>query len=942
MPSTHQAHIYHVSDDNSNSSTGSASDSESGGLLEDFLSHVFGHNMSPWSIYFNSESTGLRHAAEEADYREATDVGACGKECFGLASKRRADTNTPCSPAQGSRVRPPPSCLTGEPVLSVQGSPLPRLSHPDPAAVPHPTFISSTSLSRHRSRTSSSLVQMDTGRLRIIRKRSRFKRQDDPSSTAASTTPEPTSSTGIDPSSSSPTTFASTPPASSITVSESGSSLSPSFSPSIPILPSISIGISISIGLPSSTIEGSSISAGSPTTTTTTTTTESESTTSTSDSSSSSTLSSSSSSSSSSSYSSSSTTDSSSSPLSSSSSLPPSSSISSTQPPSSSSQSPSSPSSQPPSSQFPSSSFSASSTLSPAPSSSVPSSTSISQSLTSTTTVVPTSTLFTTFTSFTTVSSRNTSQSTSTVTSTGALNTEGASNGSNFAQNKGAIIGVAVGGVAAVIIAVILLFLFCGRWRRRRSFAAGNADPTLPVIPVVGPLRRDASRGGMSGSSSRRMLNRNYSSTETGIWRPPLTDEDDDDPTHMAQLPPLPQSPMGVTGISQGHSSSGEDISASGHGHGSSQSHDQYAYYAAANSVDSSHLGRRPSLAQQNQNQMPGFGQAAEHMAVVDLATASTPMSPTFSIGPPPPPSVPVPVALSKAPSAFAYGSSSSHGHSSSSTDDVAGGRKSGSGTSLMHTNTMKSVTSSSSGSGSHSHSHGTQPSVPRVRIQEASPTNTISGKQIDRLRGRRESTGSFKGLISRLRGGRSSTQDLGTNSGSFKGKETVAVPSPSSFYPPTASTGLRASSLLNPPLPPPVPVEPVELPMQQLGPGWIHPEPPPFPSPAPTEESSLRLPDGLLDPQLVGAALGGPGSDTHGHEITPRPSMSSLRDNIDYSRPYRGFVFNRMGSSTTFNTQDTRSIHAPSRTPAIDTPGSLFGMDDTIQERNEYFGTAL
>ncbi|EEB88511.1 hypothetical protein MPER_13611, partial [Moniliophthora perniciosa FA553] len=74
----------------------------------------------------------------------------------------------------------------------------------------------------------------------------------------------------------------------------------------------------------------------------------------------------------------------------------------------------------------------------------------------------------------------------------------------------------------------------------------------------------------------------------------------------------------------------------------------------------------------------------------------------------------------------------------------------------------------------------------------------------------------------------------------------------------------------------------------------WIHPEPAPFPSPAPTEESSLHAPDGLLDPQLLSGS-----------------GMSSLRDNIDYSRPYRGFVFNRMGSSTTFNTQDTRSTHA-------------------------------
>ncbi|KAI3616723.1 hypothetical protein WG66_011671 [Moniliophthora roreri] len=954
MPSTRLAHIHHVSDDdNPHSSSTDSNYSGSGGLFQDFLSHIYGTMSMRGLFSFNSETDG------EVGYREAAaDMGsaACGRQRC-LASKRRVDmyTNTPCSPAEGFSSRAS-ACLTAEP------KPEQFLS----AAPKYPDYISSTTISRRRSRANSSLSQMDTGRLRVSGKRNRSKRQDESSSSmAASTTPNPASS-GIDPSSFSTIASTSAPPSSSTAIASSSisseTSISSSFfttfsesSSSVPLPTSISVSLSststgtpTSVGLPSfSTQDSSSVPPVSSTTT------QSENTTSISTSGSSPSTSSSPSSSSSSSTSFSSSSSSSTQPPSStqpspstqpSSIQPPSSTQpSSTQPPSttqtSSTQSPPSSSRPPSSSQLPSSSSQpppSSSSLPPSASSPPPSST--------TTSTLPASTVYSTITQFTTVSPGTTSFSSSTTTSTGVLNTNGPSDGSGFAQNKGAIIGVAVGGVIAVIIAVVLLFLFCRRWRRKRAESVLPAASTSPVVGL-GSLRRDVSRGGLSGSSSRRMLIRNYSSTDPGhggTWRPPLSDEDDDDPDpmQMAQIPPLPQSPMGVTGLSQGHSSSGEDLGSGSTGHGSSQGGHSYApdqYAAYYNMPSNADLVRRSST--QNQ-MMPGFGQAAEHMVVAtDLSSrTTTPMSPTFSIGPPPPP-LPRSASFNKVPppSAYAY-PSSSHSHGSSSTDDVGlgPGRKNGSGTSLMHTNTMKSVTSSSSGS--HSHSQSSVP-VPRVRIQEATPTKADG----DRLRGRRESTGSIKGLISRLRGGRSSTQELDSMSinGKGKAKEVFPTPASSSFYPPTSLSGpMRPSSLLNPPLPPPLPAGPVE--MQQLGVepahvplGWIHPEPAPFPSPAPTEES-LHAPDGLLDPQLLSGSASVSRSDLHapGHEITSRPSTGSLRDNIDYSRPYRGFVFNRMGSSTTFNTQDTRSTHAH-------TPGpSMLGVDDRIEE-DEYFGIA-
>ncbi|KAF5350742.1 hypothetical protein D9758_010387 [Tetrapyrgos nigripes] len=60
--------------------------------------------------------------------------------------------------------------------------------------------------------------------------------------------------------------------------------------------------------------------------------------------------------------------------------------------------------------------------------------------------------------------------------------------------------------------------------------------------------------------------------------------------------------------------------------------------------------------------------------------------------------------------------------------------------------------------------------------------------------------------------------------------------------------------------------------------------------------------------------------------EKTPSISNVSLRDNVDYSRPFAGLVFNRLGSTTTLTSQETRDTRFPGSnavTP-LETPAAM------------------
>ncbi|KAJ3714303.1 hypothetical protein DFJ43DRAFT_1104094 [Lentinula guzmanii] len=178
------------------------------------------------------------------------------------------------------------------------------------------------------------------------------------------------------------------------------------------------------------------------------------------------------------------------------------------------------------------------------------------------------------------------------------------------------------------------------------------------------------------------------------------------------------------------------------------------------------------------------------------------------------------------------------------------------------------------------------------------------------------------KGFIERLCGGRNSTQGI------IQGSPSTAVsttPASSSYYP-TYSTFPAQSSLLNPPPPlPDAPLEPPVLPFLQ--------QPLPLPSPALTDDSRIAYTDGLLNPV----------HSTHAGEASANPvlhagndSSLSLGDHVDYSRPFGGFVFNRMDSSTTFTSADTRTTH-----PAVETP--LYQQQPTDHSaRNESFNTHI
>ncbi|KAJ3739874.1 hypothetical protein DFH05DRAFT_1463450 [Lentinula detonsa] len=239
--------------------------------------------------------------------------------------------------------------------------------------------------------------------------------------------------------------------------------------------------------------------------------------------------------------------------------------------------------------------------------------------------------------------------------------------------------------------------------------------------------------------------------------------------------------------------------------------------------------------------------------------------------------------------------------------------------------NNNRVTNSAGEGSGSsNSHSNATKSgdqtarvpmmtiSIPKLKLNDRSapPSRSTTPKSFE------------KGFIERLRGGRSSTQ------GTIQGSPSTAVsttPASSSYYP-TYSTFPAQSSLLNPPLPlPDAPLEPPVLPFLQA--------PLPLPSPALTDDSRIAYTDGLLNPV----------HSTHAGEASANPvlhagndSSLSLGDHVDYSRPFGGFVFNRMDSSTTFTSADTRTTH-----PAVETP--LYQQQPTDHSaRNESFITHI
>lgn len=463
----------------------------------------------------------------------------------------------------------------------------------------------------------------------------------------------------------------------------------------------------------------------------------------------------------------------------------------------------------------------------------------------------------------------------------------------DFATNTGAIIGVSIGGVVALIVGAFVIFLVCGRFRRRRAIAATNAAPSTSEAEPKGGIASRLARGvsGSSRLSARPILNRDLSDNSLP-WRSPLSDEDGpiEEDGENVEYPSRQRVGPPVTFVKYAKGSS------SGHGHGSSSNGHESA--ETSGSVHHSPM-QPPSMSQVHI--MPGFTQAAETMRM----GSGSPPSPT---------------APPRSPSSHGHSSSSTHqGHLSRSA--TASSLQPNAHSSLAYAGTGASTSGAASGSGSgsgssnsHSNSGGhgnTGVVVPKVKIngQSRSPSRASSSNK--------------RGFIERLRGGRGSTQ----------GTSGVETPASSSYYPPTAYP-IR-SSLLNPPIPPAA-----HSPADTLKPPLLQP-PMPMPSPALTDDSRADYVDGLLNP--LHSIRRDAGLDPIG--TGGNVSEVSLRDHVDYSRPFGGFVFNRMDSSTTVATADTRTTQTARTptpyTPTINVPAEHARgsedepVDDSVDERN-------
>ncbi|KAJ4490759.1 hypothetical protein J3R30DRAFT_3752081 [Lentinula aciculospora] len=544
-----------------------------------------------------------------------------------------------------------------------------------------------------------------------------------------------------------------------------------------------------------------------------------------------------------------------------------------------------------------SSTISSSSTLSPSSASTTPvSSRSTALSITPTSSpLIPSSSLSIVFSSNTgspitrstssyTLSLKHTS-SLVTSSSTLPLNPSLAPSNANFPTNTGAIIGATIGGTVALVATAFALFLICGRVRRNRlgqpdTGKRGSRGGSRTVGTAAGanteemaeqdsaPLSATVKKLGiLARGVSGSSSARPLNRTTSTISTPAWRSPLSDEDGDEEYPAPLPVS----ANITPGYGFGFGENSSSGHGHdhGSSSGHEH-----PSGSAESSGSTYNASSIQSSRSQghnMPGFGQAAETM--VGMGS-----------------SIPQPL--------------SSHGHSTLFNQD----RSHSSGTiSSMKGNThgTNSAGDGSGSSNSHSQSHSIKPSSLGGLSGTTSQTQGLS-IQIPKVKINDQSVPSSpkRGFIERLRGGRSSTQGSSTTT-------TTHTPASSSYYP----TYPAQSSLLNPPLPlPDAPLEPPVMPFLQP---FL-----PLPSPALTDDSRMSYTDGLLNP-VHSARAGETSINAPGNN-----SSVSLGDHVDYSRPFGGFVFNRMDSSTTFASADTRTTQ-----PTIGTPVQQHPRDHHVDE---------
>ncbi|KIM38040.1 hypothetical protein M413DRAFT_30449 [Hebeloma cylindrosporum] len=435
----------------------------------------------------------------------------------------------------------------------------------------------------------------------------------------------------------------------------------------------------------------------------------------------------------------------------------------------------------------------------------------------------------------------------------------------SFARNTGAVIAVSLSVAVALIVAVLVTFFACKRYRSRNN-SSGSMENILA-------LAREVS------------------------WRRPVDGEDDDSIIggFGGSLPPHQNGTLGRRshsgeGAFDGYGGAGDQIPTEPGGQGS---------------AESSNAGMAPPLHPTfgGQPYMPGYVQtnhgpvAQPNSSLPRYASATGPDSSQTWLG--------------ISPQAY-YENSGGQNH-------ISPGR---SAVSLTLAGSSSGGHGSSSGEGSKAKPHlrvsltGPRPIPPSAdgrRHSSAPPTAFMGAREsfFDHERQRhteQSDRGSVRSFLSRLRNGRrTSTQSLSTIRGvrpARGSKESLISHEPSNQYSP---------SLLNPPItiPParailrfprgvtgnsyaPMPPEMTERYTSAPSSGlWPPVTLPPPPSPVPTDNSSMA--EGLLHPRL------GLGMDH-----LQQASTASLRDHEDYTRPINGLVNNHIRSTTTFEILDT------------------------------------
>ncbi|CAA7268643.1 unnamed protein product [Cyclocybe aegerita] len=460
------------------------------------------------------------------------------------------------------------------------------------------------------------------------------------------------------------------------------------------------------------------------------------------------------------------------------------------------------------------------------------------------------------------------SASSTTSIETGVLSTN-TPNEAGFARNTGAIVGVSLSATFVFILVVFLAFFACKRYRARRV-TTGSTDNILAV-------------------------------TQSPFWRPPLDGDDDDSSLETYSRAQSPHHRK--TSDSQGHDSGGGSVG------------DHLSGEGGFGSAESANIGMAPAMATTfgGSAYMPGFG-----------AELPRPPNPAAN-----PQSLPDQAAQqvwwgSNEPQAFYPSSRTSTinrhisiggSRSATSLTLVPGGSSAGehssSGEGLLRGNTKRnSVSGPRPMPGQEGRRHRSTPpsaflGTRDVHVDLERQQQQPQADQSDKL--------SVKSILSRLRGGRkSSLQSIVTVKASTRQSDEPVMAMTMAAAP---ASNVYSPSLLNPPITLPTTTTPMRpllsFPRGVTGnsyspPGTYSPPPgpvlwppvtlPPAPSPVPTDDSSMI--EGLLHPRLSMAV-----------NLTQQPSLTSLRDHEDYSRPISGVINNHLRSTSTFDSQETREM---------------------------------